>query len=160
MKLTLLLLALQVTSTNAILCWIFGLFAGGSSGGIQAILNNQVAGKPQETGTPTGVGFDRFVIENFERPSFDGCFFSFTADFKFYNSATGTGDSVSEDGMATMEGTFDIFNFLFSFFQVCIDGLEVTEVEFESDSSDQLEEFARQSINSQFDDPECFEEED
>lgn len=159
MKLTLFILALQITSTQAILCWIFGLFAGGSSGEIEGLLDNQVANKPQATSVP---GYDRFVIDDFKRPQFDGCSFSFSTDFRFYNSVAGPDGVGNEQGDATMVGTFDIWNFIFSFFQVCIDGLEVSELDLDNDfaSATNAEDFARAYINSQFDDPECFEEED
>ena len=152
MKLAIALLLVQLPSAFGLfdLCFLMGFLGTLFASNIRQVMNDSIAGEEQDTGM---LPFDKFVIDDFALPTFNGCAFSFTADFTFFNSITG----VETEGDATIGGTFDLYRMLFSFFQqLCVNGLEVTDLEMDDSPGQTFEDFARDYINDQFEDPQCF----
>jgi len=151
--LVLLLLLAQLPTTDAFLwCFLFGWLGNLFAGTMQEVVNNEVAGETSETGL--AAPYPNFRIDYFEKPIFEGCTVTFAADFTFVGNIDN--ENTNESGSAKIVGTFDIDKFLFGGFQICIIGLEVTELDFESPPGDGAEDWARKYINDQFEDPECF----
>ena len=84
---------------------------------------------------------------------------SITNDFTFQVSEAvliGNPALKDEKGNSTLSGTLDLFGFLSSFFRLCVEDLQVSQLDFDSDPPQGAENFARSIINGQFDNPECF----
>jgi hypothetical protein len=150
----LLLFAVQLPSVQGIFfCRILGFLGKRSSSRIGKILNNNVAGTESSTGIPAP--YTAFRLDRFDDPVFDGCTVTLGADFTFVGTISPGGD---EPGSAEIVGTLDIRSFLFGGFKTCVEGLEVTKLDFDSPPGTGMEDYARDYINSRFDDPECFDD--
>ena len=114
--------------------------------GLNAILAGEET--PVEPVNPL---YESFRVDSVGTPSFDGCKMSAPARIRY----TGKNGNPDQPGEATIEGTWDWLR-LFTTFNVCITGLEVTSLDFDNSPGTVLEQFARAYINDSFDDPECF----
>ena len=155
----LLVLFLQIAPTNALfLCTIFGFIASLGADTLQGILNDSAAGEENqiEIGFP---GYQYMQIDNFTKPEFQGCSFSAGAYFRFVSDTTVS--SLDATGFAEVEGTLQLARFIFSIFgELCIEDLAVSDLEFDQIPGEGAEEVARAEINKQFENPQCFNEEE
>ena len=144
------LIVTNLPAAHGLFCWLFGFIGSRSAGAIGDLLNANAANAPSDTGlTP----YDKFRIDSFSAPNFNGCTVDISVDFTFYNS--GSPNTIKEEGNASVVGTLISSELLFAL-RVCVAGLEVTELNFDNTIASQFEDYARNYINDEFDDPECF----
>lgn len=145
----LVLFALQIDQVEGqfLRCRIFGFIGKLFSGTLERYLDNNVAG--EETDTGLALPYNAFRIDNFDRPSFDGCTVTIAGDMTF----VGTTPFPDESGTFEVEGTLELA------LPICVYNLTVTMLDFETPPGQTAEDWARAYINDQFENPECFESE-
>eukprot|EP00594_Rhizosolenia_setigera_P001563 CAMPEP_0178946450 /NCGR_PEP_ID=MMETSP0789-20121207/4292_1 /TAXON_ID=3005 /ORGANISM="Rhizosolenia setigera, Strain CCMP 1694" /LENGTH=210 /DNA_ID=CAMNT_0020626443 /DNA_START=118 /DNA_END=753 /DNA_ORIENTATION=+ len=143
-----LLLALPsvANAQESFFCNNFAFIANTFQDRIADIASDNLEGTSEDVPPP----YDEFVILGVEPPCFAACNATIRVNFRFTSLIDSELDS---DGYADVFGTWDP-TALFDF-NICIEDLNVYDVEIEG-QPEIIEEFARNYINDQFENPECF----
>ena len=137
-------------ATADLFCNVFGCLGRNVDETVADGLNSVLAGKetPVEPANPL---YSTFRIDSVGTPTFDGCTVSAPVEVRY----VGQNGAPDQPGDAVITGTWD-WCALFTEFSVCITGLEVSSLDFDSSPGTTLEQFAQAYINDSLDDPECF----
>ena len=130
-------------------CNLFGCFGGQNAEKVGQALDAILEGETTAI-EPANPLYQDFKIDKVNTPRFDGCTVEADVDIR----VTGKNGNPDQQGEATIRGTWNWCRL--ACFEICIDDLEVKELDFDNSPGTLVEQFGEAWINDQFDNPECF----